>query len=87
MDEEIEKEVACCDACIENTRNPQAAILHPWEMASRPWSRIHVDHDGPFMGRLFFIVVDSYSKWVDVYNVPSTSTEHVSERFRESFAV
>ena len=85
MDQQIEGEASCCDVCIEFARNPPAAILHPWEMPSRPWSRIHLDHAGPFLGRTFLIVVDSYTKWVDIYDVPSTATEHVIEKLRTSF--
>ena len=80
MDSCIEDMVSCCSICLEFARNPPVAVLHPWEMASRPWSRLHVDHAGPFLGRFFFVVVDSYSKWVDVYDVPSTSTDHVIEK-------
>ena len=87
MDKRIEEVVGNCGVCIEHARNPSPSILHPWEMPARPWSRVHIDHAGPFLGRMFLIVVDSYSKWVDIYNVPSTSTEHVMEKLRESFAV
>ena len=87
MDEQIENEVATCDACIEHAQNPPSAILHPWESASRPWSRIHVDHAGPFLGRTFLVVIDSHSKWVDVYEVPSTAAEHTIEKLRQSFAI
>ena len=75
MDKEVEEMVAKCDACVNNSPEPQSAILHPWESASRPWSRIHIDHLGPFMGKLFLVVVDSYSKWVDAYPVASTAAE------------
>ena len=87
MDQQVEEVVAGCKTCTENARNPPSAILHPWEGASRPWSRLHIDHAGPFLGKLFLIVVDSFTKWVDAYIVPSTSTEHTMEKLRVSFAV
>ena len=31
--------------------------------------------------------MDSFSKWVDIYEVPSTATEHIIEKLRTSFAV
>ena len=87
LDKQIEAEVAGCDACQEYARNPAGATLHPWEMPSRPWSRIHIDHAGPFLGRQFLIITDSFTKWVDVYEVPSTATEHVIQKLRQSFAI
>ena len=87
MDREVEQMVGECNACMDQAHNPPAAILHPWEIARKPWSRIHLDHAGPFLGRLFFIVVDAHTKWVDAYTVASTSTEHTLEKLRTSFAV
>ena len=31
----------------------RAAPLHPWEWPEKCWSRIHIEHAGPFMGQLF----------------------------------
>ena len=87
MDKQVEDSVSGCTRCVENSTNPPSAILHPWERASRPWSRIHVDHAGPFLGHLFLIIVDSYTKWVDAYAVSSTSAENTIEKLRKSFAI
>ena len=32
---------------------------------------MHSDFAGPFMGKMFLIVVDSYSKWFEVEMMPS----------------
>lgn len=45
-----------------------------------------MDHAGPFQGNLFFIVVDSCSKWLEVVRVPSTSTEGVICALRTMFS-
>ena len=75
LDSDIQSTVQKCDVCQSNRGNPPKAPLHPWEWPSRPWSRLHIDHAGPFHGKLFLIVVDAYSKWIDVQIVPSTSAE------------
>jgi len=87
MDKEIENMVRNCDVCLEVAQSPHKTLLHPWEKAEKPWSRIHVDHAGPFMGHTFFLVADSYTKWIDAYPVSSTSTELVVEKLRQSFSI
>ena len=48
MDQEIADTVGGCYKCSENRNNPEAAPLHPWELPSRPWERVHIDYAGPF---------------------------------------
>ena len=31
--------------------------------------RLHIDYAGPFLGKMFLIVIDSYSKWLEVISV------------------
>ena len=40
--------------------------VHFWEWPATPWQRIHVDFAGPFVGRMFLIIVDAHSKWPEV---------------------
>ena len=42
-------------------------------MPKNPWERIHVDFAGPYLGKMFLITVDAYSKWIEV-DVTSTAT-------------
>ena len=35
--------------------------LHPWVWPEAPWRRIDIDFAGPFMGKMFFVVVDAHS--------------------------
>ena len=57
--------------------NPPTGPLHPWVWPDTPWKRIHVDFDGPFQGKMFFIVVDAHSKWPEVVAM-STTTSHTT---------
>jgi len=50
-----------CEVCQLHSAAPAAAPLHPWKWLESPWSRIHIDHAGPFKGHLILIVVDAYS--------------------------
>lgn len=44
---------------------PAVAQLHPWERPDHPWSRIHAYYAGHFMGFMFLILTDAYSKWIE----------------------
>ncbi|KAL6480987.1 hypothetical protein MHYP_G00090670 [Metynnis hypsauchen] len=72
IDAEVEALVKACATCQENQNSPPVAPLHPWEVPDKPWRRIHIDYAGPWMGRMFLIIVDAYSKWT-----------HILEQFQE----
>ena len=42
-------------------------------LAIKPWSWIHIDHADPYLGKLYFIVVDAHSKWIEAQIVSLTS--------------
>ncbi len=74
MEKEIEEAVKRCDACQQTRHNPPPASLHPWEFPESPWERLHADFAGPmYGGKMFLIVVDAHSKWIEV-KVLSTAT-------------
>ena len=62
-----------CTTCQESRPSPPVAPLHPWEWPSQPWSRLHLDFAGPFLGRMFLVLIDSHSKWMDIGKYGSTS--------------
>ena len=67
IDTDIEHCAKECSGCSENRNMPPESPIHPWEFPDRPWQRIHVDFAGPFMGCMFLIVVDTRSKWPEVF--------------------
>ena len=86
IDSEIDEVVKTCGTCQQHRPMPAQASIHPWEYPKRPWSRIHIDHAGPYLGHTFLIIVDSYSKWIEAMIVPSTSTEATIKVLRTLFA-
>ena len=86
LDTEIMTTVQRCDICQVHRPSPSKAPLHPWEWPSRPWARLHIDHAGPFHGKLFLIIVDAHSKWMDVHIVNSTSAESTISKLCMVFA-
>lgn len=86
IDNDIETMVKCCDICQQTRHAPPKAPFIPWEKAREPWSRLHIDHAGPFQNATFLIVVDSFSKWLEVVKVNSTSAKTTIDRLRGLFA-
>jgi hypothetical protein len=86
LDSELETKVKNCLSCQKNRHLPAEAPHHPWEYPTKPWSRLHLDFAGPFMGYTFLIIVDSYSKWIDVHMMNSMSTTATICKLRSTFA-
>ena len=66
IDKKIEEVVKSCLPCQSNRKKPPLTSLHLWNWPSQPWRRLHLDFLGPFLGATFLIVVDAYSKWLEV---------------------
>ncbi|XP_053390286.1 uncharacterized protein K02A2.6-like [Mercenaria mercenaria] len=75
-----------CYGCLTAKPSPPEAPIHPWEYLNRPWTRVHVDFAGPFMGHMFLVIVGSYSKWPIVKIMNKTSTRKTIEILRATFA-
>ncbi len=86
LDGDIEAMGKSCYSCQTNQSNPAAAPFHPWIWPDAPWRRIHIDFAGPFLGRMFFVVVDAHSKWPEVVTMKSTTSEKTIEVMRAMIA-
>ena len=55
-----------------------AAPIQPWEFP-KLWSCVHIDYAGLFQGHVFFVVVDAFSKWMNMRIVKqANSTQTIS---------
>ena len=86
IDMDIESKVRGCNICQVNRKLPASSLLHPWEFPQKPWSRIHLDYAGPFLGKMFLIVVDAYSKWLDALSMNSSTSSATIEKLRRIFS-
>ncbi|XP_062843599.1 uncharacterized protein K02A2.6-like [Trichomycterus rosablanca] len=88
IDMDIEKVCKGCETCQLEQRMPRHVPLHPWEFPGDVWKRLHIDFAGPFMGHMFMIVVDAFSKWLEVYKmtqqiVTDNATTFMSDEFQQ----
>ena len=86
MDREIEETVKHCAECQQAQPSPPAAPLHPWQWPTRPWARIHIDFAGPLDDRMYLIIVDAHSKWIEAFPMTSTTATKTIQILRTTFA-
>ena len=86
IDKDLENKVRQCEQCALAQKSPPHVPLHPWDWPSRPWARLHVDYAGPFMGKMFLVLIDAHSKWMDVHTVPSATSHSTISVLRTIFA-
>eukprot|EP00117_Sycon_ciliatum_P011888 scpid44158/ scgid13167/ Uncharacterized protein K02A2.6 len=73
LDSDIADLCASCELCQQFARAPSKEATHPWVYPSRAFERVHIDF-AEFEHRFFFVVVDAYSKWVEVFDMGRDST-------------
>ena len=86
MDLEIEKCVKSSSVCQQSRNSPPPAPLHPWQWPSEPWSRLHLDFAGPYMGHMFLVIQDAHSKWLDAHVMSTITSSKTIEVLRTVFA-
>ena len=58
------------------------------DMPSRPWTVLHADLCGPFpSGESLLVLVDSCSRWPEVFILKSTTAAVIINRMKSCFAV
>ena len=87
MDNDLEKKVRKCLNCRSTRCRPPPAPLNPWEQPEHPWSWLHADYRGPCLGKMILIIVDAFSKWLQVIPVSSATSLSTIEQFRSLFSV
>ncbi|GFX29953.1 uncharacterized protein K02A2.6 [Trichonephila clavipes] len=86
IDSSIANFVRNCSACIATRNEPAKINRHPWEWPNGPWQKIHVDYAGPFMGKMFFVVSDAYSKGIEVIPMKNITASFTIHHLRILFA-
>ncbi|XP_003370819.1 putative integrase core domain protein [Trichinella spiralis] len=86
MNKDIEMKAQSCEGCATAQKNPAKVAVKPWEVADRPWKRIHVDFAGPINGKMFSIMVDAHSKWPEALHMPHIATEQTIESLKTVLA-
>ena len=71
IDTDLESMLADCESCRTVLPAP-ATKTQTWVWPAKPWQRLHADFCGPIEGKMFLLVIDAHSKWLEA--VPMTTT-------------
>ena len=69
---DLERKVHQYDVCQVNRNLPPEAPLHPWVC-------LQLDYAGPFLGKMFLILVDAHSKWIEAFPMTSSTSSAMIE--------
>lgn len=86
ISENIESYVKNCKACQQTRNVPKEIVETKWPICTYPMERIHLDLFY-FNGICFLILVDAYSKYIQVVVMKSYVLQSVVDRLVEVFAV
>ncbi len=86
LDRDIENTVKQCSSCQQCQAAPPAAPMQPWTWPTRPWSRLHIDFAGPIAGKMFLVVIDAHSKWIEVFPMTTATSLTTIQQLRRLFS-
>ena len=82
----VEEVVKNCPECQQAQLLPATKPLQPWSWPTCPWSRLHMDFAGPMDGRMFLVVVDANTKWLEVILMKTATALTTVQQLRILFA-
>lgn len=86
IDADIESICKQCETCAAEAQAPPRAPPQPWPYLVQPWSRVHVDFLGPFLNKMYLVMIDSSSKWLEIFEMSRTTATCVIKILRATFA-
>ena len=85
VDQDLENLAKSCEACRMHAKAPAAAPIVSWPKCTVPLERVHIDF-GSIDNKDLLIMVDVYSKWVEVAVMPTTTSSRVIDVLRSWWA-
>lgn len=85
MNDDIEKIIMQCSKCQEFQNYKINDSLCPWAKTGKNFERIHVDF---FVKNqvTYLLIVDSFSKWIDIHIMSGTTASQTIEKLCKTFA-
>ena len=86
MDTQLEQLVNTCTKCQLAAKAPRKNTLCSWPISESPWTRIHIDFAGPIKGHQYLVLVDSFSKWPEIFRMKNITAEETILKLQEVFS-
>ena len=82
---ELNSWIEKCTFCQVNRRRQHAEPLKPTTLPERPWCKIGIDLC-EFQGNKYLIIVDYYSRWIEMPKLKYTETSDVINHLKSQFS-
>ncbi|XP_043249938.1 uncharacterized protein K02A2.6-like [Colletes gigas] len=86
IDSDLERLAKDCGNCNLVRNNPPKIQVQTWPQTERVFQRVHIDYAGPFKGHYFFVLVDAFSKWPELFITNDITSSTTIEKCRQVFA-
>lgn len=86
IDRDIENKVKECLVCQETAKKPSETQQAKWSWPAGPWKRLHLDFAGPYEGKMFLVIVDAYSKYLEIVPMTTTTSSNTIAALRHLFS-
>lgn len=85
LENDIVNLVKFCQVCqLAQNAIPKVPIT-PWSVSSRRWECLHIDF-AKKDGKNFFLVIDSFSKWTEIFIMDNTNANSTISKLRTLFS-
>ncbi|XP_029053297.1 uncharacterized protein K02A2.6-like [Osmia bicornis bicornis] len=86
IDSNLKRLAKDCKNCNLVRADPPKIQAQTWPPAERVFQRIHINYAGPFRGHYFFVLVDAYSKWPELFITNDLTSSTTIDKCRQVFA-
>lgn len=86
IDSDICRKAKDCTKCYHKLQRAPSKWV-PWPVSIDAWQRVHADYCGPFVnGKYALVIIDSFSKWPEVFFTSSPSAAFTIHALRKVFS-
>ena len=78
--------VKVCPRFQEYSKNPKSSLPGSWSWPTGPWKRLHIDFAGPENTQMYLVIVDAYSKYLEIFPMMKTDAPRTIEKLQHLFS-